>query len=147
MNGSKEVLCGAGPRGGHHVPTFVAVGAGRLSDVQRAGLEHLTTFIIFRAKRSCAAGYIIIISFFILCFRGALVCIRSNGTSLGELLSFTICGRNVSYLLRRCRNVNAIFLSCLFFLFWHRCGVQIFSYSHGDFIVILSTQQVTDMIH
>lgn len=42
VNGSKEVLCGAGPCGGHHVPIFVAVDAGRLSDVQRAGLEHLT---------------------------------------------------------------------------------------------------------
>lgn len=145
MNDSKEVLCGAGPCGGHHVPTAVAVDAGRLRDVQCAGLKHLTTFIIFRARRSCAAGYIFIISFFTLFFRGALVCIRNDGTrNLGELLSYTICGRN---LLRRCRNVNAILLSCLFFLFWHRCGVQIFSCSSRDVSVILRPRQFTDMIH
>lgn len=42
VNGSKEVLCCAGPSGGHHVPTTVAVNAGRLSDVQRAGVKQFT---------------------------------------------------------------------------------------------------------
>lgn len=41
VNGSKEVLGGPGPSGGHHVPTRVAVDAGRFSGVYRAGLEHI----------------------------------------------------------------------------------------------------------